>query len=82
MTVYTCERCGADAGEAGVFCVPCRVALYDSLLRSAIWRKIAAGRRGDMAGESLLATIARERAALCSGGGVEGARARLAGGGS
>ncbi len=76
MSVYTCERCGALAWF-GVTCDDCRRAVLDSLLRSKVWRENASLRAGDRPGESFLAMIARERAALGSGGGVEGARARL-----
>ncbi len=76
MTVYICERCGAPA-EFGVACDPCQIATYDALLASRVWRENASGRRGDIPGESLLATVARERAALCELGGADGARERL-----
>ena len=74
MSVYTCERCGADAP---FICNDCYRESLDKLLASSEWRDFASRRPGDRPGESFLAMIARERAALCRGGGVEGAQARL-----
>lgn len=74
MTAYTCERCG---GAVGVACDPCYAETLDGLLGSASWRFMAAGRAGDVPGETLLTTIARERARLTGLGGADGARARL-----
>ncbi len=54
-----------------------RRAVLDSLLRSRAWRAWAATMPGDREGETLLASVARRRAALCRGGGAEGARRRL-----
>ncbi len=76
--VYTCELCGIGIRDGGsVACDDCHRDRLDKLLASAVWRENAATRRGDIEGESLLATIARERAALTGLGGADGARKRL-----
>jgi hypothetical protein len=55
----------------------CLRAFLDDLLRSPEWRQSATMRAGDRKGETLLATVARERAALCGLGGADGAARRL-----
>jgi hypothetical protein len=71
----SCERCGAPGR---VTCDACYRETLDGLLGSASWRYVAAGRPGDIPGETLLCTVARERARLTGLGGADGARQRLA----
>ena len=57
---FTCEACGADAGEVGVACDQCHLARLKRLLANKVWRGLAAARKGDLPGENLLDTIRRE----------------------
>jgi len=59
MKALKCEACGADAGAAGVRCVPCHDATIRRLLASPTWMRFRGGARGDLPGETLADTLRR-----------------------